>query len=80
MATDFDIIKEIIEELKNELNNERELTKCLKSELRHICIQNIKLRMHMNILVKTPACSSAEKIHIENGGKPDFSNSIIYFN
>jgi hypothetical protein len=76
MATD----KEIIEGLKNELALERAVITLLKAELKHVCIKNIKLKMHMNVLVKTPECTAAKKIRLENGGKLDFSESILHMN
>lgn len=53
--------------------------KGLYDELKRLRRNNLRLRLHMEILASTPECRTAEKIR-ETYGDKLFNNSIIHVN
>jgi hypothetical protein len=58
--------------------NEKEIVKAYEKELKRLRLNNLRLKLHMNVLVNTPKCKTAEKIRVSEGMM--FNDSIINLN
>ena len=58
---------------------QQELIKGYENELRRLRLSNLKMKLHMQVLVKQPNSLAAEKI-CKQYVKADFGDSIIHFN
>jgi hypothetical protein len=57
-----------------------DLNREYEKELRRLRINNLRLRLHMEVLVKTPSCRIVQKIRTAYGTSADFSESILHLN
>jgi hypothetical protein len=56
------------------------LTESYEKELRRLRLANLKLKLHMEVLVSNPKSKTAEEIKQRNQGKGMFAESILHYN
>jgi hypothetical protein len=61
------------------IDAQEDLIKEYEKELKRLRRNNLRLKMHMNVLVHTPACDTARKIRKEYM-PVNFSECTIYYN
>lgn len=57
---------------------EKETIKALEKELKRLRLNNLRLKLHMNVLINTPCSKTAEKIRVTEGKM--FDDSIVQLN
>lgn len=62
------------------MTTDKDTIKVYEQELKRLRLNNLKLRIHMDILVCTPNCKMAENVRKEHNGAADLSESIIHLN
>jgi hypothetical protein len=58
---------------------QEDLLKAYEKELRHLQRKNLRLKLHMEVIVRTPQCNTAAKLR-KDYSTADFSDSVIYCN
>jgi hypothetical protein len=66
--------------IKALLKSEEELIKEYEKELKRLRMKNLKIKLHMEVLVHNPFSKTASEIRKIYSVTPDFSESIIHFN
>ena len=61
------------------IDSQEELIKALKDEIRKLSRKNLKLRMHMQVLVGLPKSRTAARIR-DTEKKEEFSETIYHLN
>jgi hypothetical protein len=51
-----------------------------EKELKRLRLNNLKIKLHMEVLVHSPFSKTASEIRKTYSKAPDFSESIIHFN
>lgn len=61
------------------IDAQEDLIREYEKELRGLRLSNLRLKLHMDIIVRTPASNTARKLRKEYV-PADFSESTIYYN
>lgn len=59
------------------IDSQEELIKALKYEIRKLCRKNLKLRMHMQVLVNHPLIGTSGKIRKQYGSREEVSRELL---
>jgi hypothetical protein len=62
------------------LEASEDLARGYERELKRLRMNNLKIKLHMEVLVHNPNCKTASEIRKTYNEAPDFSESIIHFN
>lgn len=59
---------------------DKETILAYEKEIKRLRIENLKIKLHMEVLIKTPRCKTTQRIRNIYGVSADFSNSILHLN
>jgi len=59
------------------IDAQEDLIKALKDEIRKLCRKNLKLRMHMQVLVNHPLINTSKKIRAQYSRGEEVSRELL---